>query len=117
MYSGWNYTRKRYEYFTNLLFVIRIAIKLTSNDFFRYQFTNKETGEIKKWQEGVSGGLAGLLQVVITNPYEIVKVRLQTQTVLAGHQRKTAFSIMQELGPAGMYKGASACLLRDVPFR
>jgi len=92
------------------------AIKLTSNDFFRYKFTNKQTGEIKPWQEMASGAMAGFLQVVITNPYELVKVRLQTQSLVEGHQRKSAFFIINELGLTGLYKGASACLLRDVPF-
>jgi len=92
------------------------AIKLTANDFFRYKFTNKQTGEIKIWQEGTAGGLAGLMQVVVTSPYELVKVRLQTQVVAQGHTRKSAFIIMNELGLRGMYTGVAACLLRDVPF-
>jgi len=93
------------------------ALKLTANDFFRYQFTNKETGEIKKWQEMASGALAGFMQVAVTNPYEIVKVRLQTQSLtLEGHQRKSAFFIINELGLSGLYRGVGACLLRDVPF-
>jgi hypothetical protein len=51
---------------------------LSANDLLRYLFTDKQTGEIKVWQEMVSGALAGFSQVVVTNPYELVKVRLQT---------------------------------------
>jgi len=94
------------------------AIKLTANDFLRYTFTNKQTGEIKMWQEGLSGSLAGFSQVIVTNPYEIVKVRLQTQSLnmAEGHARKGALTVVKELGFSGLYRGSSACLLRDVPF-
>jgi len=94
------------------------AIKLTANDFLRYTFTNKQTGEIKMWQEGLAGSLAGFSQVIVTNPYEIVKVRLQTQSLnlAEGHARKGALTILKELGPSGLYRGSAACLLRDVPF-
>jgi len=90
------------------------AIKLTMNDSMRYYFTDKKTGDIPLWAEGLSGGCAGLSQVVVTNPYELVKVRLQTQT--KGPERKTAITIIRELGFRGLFTGASACLLRDIPF-
>lgn len=74
--------------------------------------------------EVLAGLAAGANQVLITNPAEIIKVRMQVQ----GHelakkkaegatvQPKRALSMLRELGFAGMYKGASACFLRDVPF-
>jgi solute carrier family 25 aspartate/glutamate transporter 12/13 len=94
------------------------AIKLTANDFLRYIFTNKQTGEIKMWHEGLAGSMAGFSQVIVTNPYEIVKVRLQTQSLnlAEGHARKSAVTIVKELGLSGLYRGSAACLLRDVPF-
>lgn len=49
------------------------------NDFIRYNFTDKNTGYIPLKYEALAGGVAGLSQVAITNPYELVKVRLQTQ--------------------------------------
>ncbi|ORZ02665.1 mitochondrial carrier domain-containing protein [Syncephalastrum racemosum] len=95
------------------------AIKLTVNDFVRSKLTNKETGEIKFWQEMVAGGSAGASQVVFTNPLEIVKIRLQVQGEQAKNSnvpRRSAIWIVKNLGIVGLYKGASACLLRDVPF-
>jgi len=70
------------------------------------------------WQEGLAGSLAGFSQVVVTNPYEIVKVRLQTQSLnlAEGHARKGALTILKDLGLSGLYRGSAACLLRDVPF-
>ncbi|KAI8143818.1 mitochondrial carrier domain-containing protein [Fennellomyces sp. T-0311] len=95
------------------------AIKLTVNDFVRSKFINKDTGEIKFWQEMIAGGAAGGSQVVFTNPLEIVKIRLQVQGEQAknsGVPRRSAIWIVKHLGIVGLYKGASACLLRDVPF-
>jgi len=57
---------------------------------------------------------------VFTNPLEIVKIRLQVQGEVAksveGAPKRSAIWIVKNLGLVGLYKGASACLLRDVPF-
>jgi solute carrier family 25 aspartate/glutamate transporter 12/13 len=54
---------------------------------------------------------------VFTNPLEIVKIRLQVQGEVAktveGAPRRSAMWIVKNLGLVGLYKGASACLLRD----
>ncbi|KAI1635895.1 calcium-binding mitochondrial carrier protein Aralar1 [Biscogniauxia mediterranea] len=96
------------------------AIKLTVNDLVRGFFTDKKTGNIKWEYEVLAGGTAGACQVVFTNPLEIVKIRLQVQGEVAkateGAQKRSAMWIVKNLGLAGLYKGASACLLRDVPF-
>ncbi|KAI0897887.1 mitochondrial carrier [Annulohypoxylon nitens] len=96
------------------------AIKLTVNDLVRGWFTDPKTGHIKWEYEVLAGGSAGACQVVFTNPLEIVKIRLQVQGEVAkateGAQKRSAMWIVKNLGLAGLYKGASACLLRDVPF-
>ncbi|KAI0123020.1 mitochondrial carrier domain-containing protein [Xylariales sp. AK1849] len=94
------------------------AIKLTVNDLVRNNFTDKKTGQIWWPHELLAGGSAGACQVVFTNPLEIVKIRLQVQgeAAKAGAERRSAMWIVKNLGLAGLYKGASACLLRDVPF-
>ncbi|KAI0471614.1 calcium-binding mitochondrial carrier protein Aralar1 [Xylariaceae sp. FL0804] len=96
------------------------AIKLTVNDLVRGMFTDKKTGQIPVGYEILAGGSAGACQVVFTNPLEIVKIRLQVQGEVAksaeGAQKRSAMWIVKNLGLAGLYKGASACLLRDVPF-
>ena len=59
-----------------------------------------------------------LMLQVFTNPLEIVKIRLQMQ----GEAAKTAAGqrgaghIIKQLGLLGLYRGAYACLARDVPF-
>ncbi|KAL8763547.1 MAG: hypothetical protein Q9184_000673 [Pyrenodesmia sp. 2 TL-2023] len=95
------------------------AIKLTVNDLIRGHFTEKNSNKIWWPHEILAGGSAGACQVVFTNPLEIVKIRLQVQGEMAKHAdvpRRSAMWIVKNLGLVGLYKGASACLLRDVPF-
>ena len=94
------------------------AIKLAVNDFLRGRFT-KADGTIHPGLEILAGMGAGASQVVFTNPVEIVKIRLQTAALLEANEpgvRRTGLSIVRDLGFRGLYKGASACFLRDIPF-
>lgn len=98
------------------------AIKLTINDLVRGKFTKDD--QIPLWAEIMAGGSAGACQVVFTNPLEIVKIRLQVQgeavkaAAREGEQvsKRSALWIVRHLGLIGLYKGAGACLLRDIPF-
>ncbi|KAH8835566.1 mitochondrial carrier domain-containing protein [Flagelloscypha sp. PMI_526] len=95
------------------------AIKLTVNDLVRGLAMDPETGRIKLGYELLAGGTAGGCQVIFTNPLEIVKIRLQIQgeaAKLEGAAPKGALHIIRQLGILGLYKGSSACLLRDIPF-
>ncbi|KAF9469805.1 mitochondrial carrier domain-containing protein [Collybia nuda] len=95
------------------------AIKLTVNDIIRGRAMDPETGRIKLGWELFAGGMAGGCQVIFTNPLEIVKIRLQIQGEAAkveGAVPKGAVHIIRQLGILGLYRGASACLLRDIPF-
>ncbi len=107
------------------------AIKLTVNDMLRDAFTNKDKlnadGKMEMYLplEILAGCGAGAAQVVFTNPLEITKIRLQLQGetqqmfIQAGKKPpplKSVFQISSELGLAGLYRGAGACLCRDVPF-
>jgi solute carrier family 25 aspartate/glutamate transporter 12/13 len=90
------------------------AIKLTVNDLVRSILLNKD-GSISLTTEVIAGSLAGMSQVIFTNPIEIIKIRLQIQGE-GGFARQSAFNIIRSLGFFGLYKGVSACLLRDIPF-
>ncbi|KAH7339000.1 mitochondrial carrier domain-containing protein [Rhizoctonia solani] len=95
------------------------AIKLTVNDLVRGRATDPETGRIKLGWEILAGGTAGGCQVLFTNPLEIVKIRLQVQgeaAKLEGAVPRGAVHIVRQLGLLGLYKGTTACLLRDIPF-
>ena len=52
------------------------AIKLTVNDFVRDKF-KQNTGSLPFYGEVLAGGMAGMCQVIFTNPMEIVKIRMQ----------------------------------------
>uniref|UniRef100_A0A8C4YZ15 Solute carrier family 25 member 12 n=1 Tax=Gadus morhua TaxID=8049 RepID=A0A8C4YZ15_GADMO len=91
------------------------AIKLTVNDFVRDKFTTKD-GSIPLFAEVMSGACAGGSQVIFTNPLEIVKIRLQVAGEITTGPRVSALNVVRDLGFFGLYKGAKACFLRDIPF-
>ncbi|RXN01246.1 hypothetical protein EOD39_7353 [Acipenser ruthenus] len=91
------------------------AIKLTVNDFVRGKSAQKD-GSVPLFAEILAGGCAGGSQVVFTNPLEIVKIRLQVAGEITTGPRVSALSVIRDLGFFGLYKGAKACFLRDVPF-
>uniref|UniRef100_A0A8C9WDZ2 Solute carrier family 25 member 12 n=1 Tax=Scleropages formosus TaxID=113540 RepID=A0A8C9WDZ2_SCLFO len=91
------------------------AIKLTVNDFVRDKFTTKDD-TIPFFAEVLAGGCAGGSQVIFTNPLEIVKIRLQVAGEITTGPRVSALSVLRDLGFFGLYKGAKACFLRDIPF-
>ncbi|CAF0848755.1 unnamed protein product [Rotaria sp. Silwood1] len=91
------------------------AIKLTVNDFIRDRLTLAD-GTIPFWAEIIAGGCAGASQVTFTNPLEIVKIRLQVAGEIHSVRRPAASEVVRELGFRGLYKGARACFLRDIPF-
>nr|XP_045619991.1 calcium-binding mitochondrial carrier protein Aralar1-like [Procambarus clarkii] len=91
------------------------AIKLTVNDLVRDKLTDKK-GNIPLWGEILAGSCAGGSQVIFTNPLEIVKIRLQVAGEIATVRKPSALTVVKELGFLGLYKGARACLLRDIPF-
>ncbi|XP_038576421.1 calcium-binding mitochondrial carrier protein Aralar1-like [Micropterus salmoides] len=91
------------------------AIKLTVNDFVRDKFTTQDD-TIPLPAEILAGGCAGGSQVIFTNPLEIVKIRLQVAGEITTGPRVSALNVVRDLGFFGLYKGAKACFLRDIPF-
>lgn len=94
------------------------AIKLTMNDLVR-NLSQDDQGQVPIVAEVMAGGIAGGSQVVFTNPLEIVKIRLQVQGEMSkdpSQVKNGAIQIIRRLGLFGLYKGATACLLRDIPF-
>ena len=63
--------------------------------------------------ELLAGGGGGLSQIVVTNPMEIVKVRLQTQA--KDVKQKNSLDLIKELGVRGLYNGSALTLARDIP--
>ncbi|XP_029378536.1 mitochondrial glutamate carrier 1 isoform X2 [Echeneis naucrates] len=119
------------------------AIKLAANDVFRQKLSKDGTERhLPLWGEVLAGCGAGTCQVVVTTPMEMLKIQLQDAGRLAAQaassgpapslvappsqarrtppQRPSATGITVELlrtrGLAGLYRGAGATLMRDVPF-
>uniref|UniRef100_A0A8C9TRZ5 Solute carrier family 25 member 12 n=1 Tax=Scleropages formosus TaxID=113540 RepID=A0A8C9TRZ5_SCLFO len=85
-----------------------------SMSVFPYFTTKDDT--IPFFAEVLAGGCAGGSQVIFTNPLEIVKIRLQVAGEITTGPRVSALSVLRDLGFFGLYKGAKACFLRDIPF-
>ncbi|KAG8000670.1 Calcium-binding mitochondrial carrier protein Aralar1 [Nibea albiflora] len=88
---------------------------LQVNDFVRDKFTTQDD-TIPLPAEILAGGCAGGSQVIFTNPLEIVKIRLQVAGEITTGPRVSALNVVRDLGFFGLYKGAKACFLRDIPF-
>jgi hypothetical protein len=93
------------------------AIKLAVNDYCREYFgktLGRHPDTIPIQYGMLSGSIAGLCQVIITNPMEIVKIRLQLKDPKAAKYSLT--TLVRDMGFKGLYKGTLATLARDVPF-
>jgi len=72
------------------------VLKLTVNDYLKRALRSSGEKELPLNKEMLAGVLTGFVQVSITNPYEIVKIRLQMQT--GETEKKGALRIVQDLG-------------------
>ncbi|CAG0916261.1 unnamed protein product [Notodromas monacha] len=107
----------------NVLFITpEKAIKLTANDFFRHQLRTKD-GRLPLFREMMAGGGAGLCQIVVTTPMELLKIQLQDagrstkgQGAVRASALQIATSLVKSKGISGLYKGTLATALRDVSF-
>jgi solute carrier family 25 aspartate/glutamate transporter 12/13 len=85
------------------------GIKLGVNDVLHTSFVTS-MGVFPIWAQIVSGGVAGACQVVASSPLEVLKVGLQTSDM-------TFPQVWNQVGGfKGLFRGAEACILRDVLF-
>lgn len=110
-----------------LLITPEKAIKLAANDFFRHNLKAKD-GTLPFTRQMAAGGLAGLCQIVITTPMELLKIQMQDAGRVAAQAKeagktipktsatKIALDLIKTKGITGLYKGTGATMLRDVSF-
>ncbi|XP_056134783.1 mitochondrial glutamate carrier 1 [Lampris incognitus] len=113
------------------------AVKLAANDLFR-RLLPRDGHKPGVVGEMLAGCGAGVCQVIITTPMEMLKIQLQDAGRIEAQRRRlsrqdeasrcrpgetkspTATQITGELlrtkGISGLYRGLGATLLRDVPF-
>lgn len=86
------------------------GIKLGVNDVLTALFMSSNHGVFPFWAQIVSGGVAGACQVIASSPLEVLKVGLQTSDRSLGE-------VWSDVGGVrGLFRGASACMVRDVLF-
>ncbi len=88
------------------------AIKLGVNDYLRDVFCDYDRTRETMVQQVAAGAITGLVQVVATNPMEVLKIRLQTSETGAS----SPLAVVRELGARGLYNGSAVTLMRDVPY-
>ncbi|XP_013416702.1 mitochondrial glutamate carrier 1 [Lingula anatina] len=111
-----------------LLITPEKAIKLVCNDFFRHRM-GEGTGQLTFFGALVSGAGAGLCQIVVTTPMELLKIQQQDagrintgagNAAAVNAKRITATQMAKKLvaekGLPGLYRGFGSTALRDVPF-
>lgn len=110
-----------------LLITPEKAIKLVGNDFFRHILVNKQN-KLTLPREMLAGSGAGMCQIVVTTPMELLKIQLQDAGRTAGaasassgqpakvSATRIALGLFRERGIVGLFKGAGATMFRDVTF-
>lgn len=94
------------------------SVKLGVNDVLRDGFGNYYGlgGALPVWIQVLSGAVAGACQVLVSSPLDVIKIRMQTRGEDSPAQPSLGQLLKEVGGPRGLYRGAGACLLRDVSF-
>ncbi|XP_036386548.1 mitochondrial glutamate carrier 1-like isoform X1 [Megalops cyprinoides] len=82
------------------------AIKLAANDFFRHHLSKDGKG-LTVVKEMLAGCGAGMCQVIVTTPMEMLKIQLQDAGRLAAQQRKPAMMPAAVLGTTSAVQSRS----------
>lgn len=73
-------------------------------------------GRLPVGLELVIGSLSGLGQVAFSSPKEMLMIQMQLAGPSTAAAQVSPLSIVQKLGVRGLYQGASATALREIPF-
>ena len=95
------------------------ALKLTVNDTLKFGLGEYSLSEYNLGQTKINiicGAIAGLSQVIVTNPLEITKIQLQLYGEKYPNSPTSLVYLVKKLKLKGLYKGSGACMMRDIPF-
>ncbi|EJS43073.1 sfc1p [Saccharomyces arboricola H-6] len=101
----------------------KMAIRFSSYEFYRTLLVNKETGIVSTGNTFIAGVGAGITEaVLVVNPMEVVKIRLQAQHLTASEPNvgpkynnaiHAAYTIVREEGVSALYRGVSLTAARQ----
>ena len=89
------------------------AIKLGVNDFLRDTFCDYDRTRETMGQQVAAGALTAVVQVLATNPMEVMKIQLQ---MIDGPAKSSSLAVAKELGIRGLYNGITVTWMRDIPY-
>ncbi|AJR65400.1 Sfc1p [Saccharomyces cerevisiae YJM1248] len=101
----------------------KMAIRFSSYEFYRTLLVNKESGTVSTGNTFVAGVGAGITEaVLVVNPMEVVKIRLQAQHLTPSEPNAgpkynnaihAAYTIVKEEGVSALYRGVSLTAARQ----
>ncbi|CCK69890.1 Sfc1p KNAG_0D01380 [Huiozyma naganishii CBS 8797] len=102
----------------------KMAIRFSSYEWYRTLLADKTTGSVSTGNTFLAGVLAGTTEaVIVVNPMEVVKIRLQAQHLAEGAIKDVApkyknaihaaYTIVKEEGIGAMYRGVSLTAARQ----
>lgn len=99
----------------------KMAIRFSSYEFYRGLLTNKETSKISTGNTFIAGVGAGITEaVIVVNPMEVVKIRLQAQALNPAegvpkyrNAIQACYVIVKEEGFSALYRGVSLTAARQ----
>ena len=105
---------------------IENAVVFTANSqiesLYRTNFLNGDKSPLSLTSSAVIGDLNGIFSAIAISPPEMIKVRMQADSIKANGTRKYKGSIdcliktSAETGILGLFRGLPAQLARDIPF-
>jgi solute carrier family 25 2-oxodicarboxylate transporter 21 len=69
------------------------------------------------WKDFVAGGSAGIIEISIMYPLDVVKTRNQLATTRSTGIFQTLAHVVKEQGPLGLYRGILSPMLAEAPKR
>ncbi|KAL3535846.1 hypothetical protein ACH5RR_004307 [Cinchona calisaya] len=106
----------------NLVNVIRVApskaIELFAYDTVKKQLTpnTREQPKLPIPASSIAGAVAGISSTIVTYPLELLKTRLTVQRGVYKNFLDAFLKIVQEEGPAELYRGLTPSLIGVVPY-
>lgn len=102
----------------------KMAIRFSSYEFYRTLLADKQTGVVSTGNTFIAGVGAGVTEaVLVVNPMEVVKIRLQAQHLNANHDPslkpkytnavQAGYTIIKEEGISALYRGVSLTAARQ----